>query len=210
MDDPARKVNVLDEGAIAGLEAAVAELERATDLGGVVLASGKRGSFIAGADIEVIASITDPAQVRKVVERAQAVFTRFSELTVPTVAAIDGVCLGGGLEIAAACDSRIAAEDRAQIGVPEVMLGIFPGLVAPRMPRPTAAALDLILTSRTLDAKRAEAGLIAWPRPPFRLIEAAGKHRAVAQRRHWAVRRVPRPRARRRCSGNRWPRRLPP
>ncbi len=179
MDDPARKVNVLDEPAIADLEAALAELEGRGDLGGVILRSGKAGSFIAGADVNAIGAITDPEVVRTLVRRGQQAFQRLAQLPVPTVAAIEGVCLGGGLEIALACDSRVAAEEKAQIGLPEVMLGILPGFGGTtRLPRLVglAAALDLILTSRTLDAKRAEKlGLVAKAAPSAWLVEAAGK-----------------------------------
>src|SRR6266498_1813759 len=88
MDDPARKVNVLDVAAIESLEAALAELEGATGLTGVVLRSGKPGSFVAGADVQMIAAITDRERVREVVRRAHAVFGRLASLPVPTVAAI--------------------------------------------------------------------------------------------------------------------------
>ena len=88
-------------------------------LTGVILRSGKPGSFIAGADIQAIGSLTDRARVQAVVRRAHAVFGRLAALEVPTVAAIDGVCLGGGTEMALACDSRIASEEpRTLIGMP--------------------------------------------------------------------------------------------
>ena len=96
----------------------------------------------------------------------------------PTVAAIDGVCLGGGTEIALACDSRVASEEpRTQIGLPEVLLGILPGFGGTtRLPRlvGVSAALDLILTGRALDARRAEKmGLVARAVPAAWLIEHA-------------------------------------
>src|SRR5262249_38701841 len=111
MDDPKRKVNVIDEEAIRDLESALNELERATDLTGVVLRSGKTGSFIAGADVHTIAEITDRERVLEIVRRAHAAFDRLAALPRPTVAAIDGVCLGGGTELALACDSRVAGDD---------------------------------------------------------------------------------------------------
>jgi 3-hydroxyacyl-CoA dehydrogenase/enoyl-CoA hydratase/3-hydroxybutyryl-CoA epimerase len=177
IDDPVRKLNVLDEAALADLETALTELEGRTELGGVILRSGKCGSFIAGADVNAIGSITDPEAVRALVRRGQQAFQRLASLPVPTVAAIEGICLGGGLEIALACDSRVASEEQAQIGLPEVQLGIIPGFGGTsRLPRLVglAAALDLILTSRTLDAKRAERmGVIAKAAPSAWLIEAA-------------------------------------
>ncbi len=188
MDDPERKVNVLDEPAIAALESALGELESNAALTGVILRSGKAGSYVAGADVRVIGSITDPEQVRVLVRRAHAAFSRLANLRVPTVAAIDGVCLGGGLEISLACDSRVAAEEpRTQIGLPEVLLGIFPAFGgSTRLPRLVGlpAALDLILTGRTLDAKRAEKmGLIAKAAPAAWLLAAAEKRLAELAKR---------------------------
>src|SRR5262249_42403680 len=105
-------------------------------------------------------------------------YLRLASLPCPTVAAIDGVCLGGGTELALACDSRVAAEEpRTQIGLPEVMLGIFPAWGGcTRLPRLIGlpAALDLILTGRSVDARRAEKlGLIARAVPAAWLIEYA-------------------------------------
>jgi 3-hydroxyacyl-CoA dehydrogenase/enoyl-CoA hydratase/3-hydroxybutyryl-CoA epimerase len=178
MDDPARKVNVIDEPAIASLEAAMTELEGAAALEGVVVISGKSGSFIAGADVSAIGSMTDRAQVLALIHRAHAAFGRLAALRAPTVAAIHGVCLGGGTELALACDSRIASEEPAtQIGLPETLLGIFPGFGGTtRLPRLVglSAALDLILTGRSLDARRAEKlGLVARAVPAAWLTEYA-------------------------------------
>jgi 3-hydroxyacyl-CoA dehydrogenase/enoyl-CoA hydratase/3-hydroxybutyryl-CoA epimerase len=177
MDDPARKLNVLDEGALASLEESLTALEARTGLAGIVLRSGKPGSFIAGADVDAIGSITDPDVVHRLVRRGHAAFSRLAALNAPTVAAIEGVCLGGGLEIALACDSRVAAEEKSTIGLPEVMLGIFPAFGGTtRLPRliGLSSALDLILTGRTLDAKRAEKmGVIAKAVPSAWLVESA-------------------------------------
>jgi len=178
MDHPARKVNVLDADALADLDQALTDLSAIGGLSGVVLRSGKAGSFIAGADITTIGSLTDRDQVLALIRRAHAAFNRLAALPCPTVAAIDGICLGGGTELALACDSRIASEEpHTQIGLPEVLLGIFPGFGgSQRLPRLVglAAALDLILTGRALDARRAEkAGLIARTVPAAWLIERA-------------------------------------
>lgn len=193
VDDPARKVNVLTVEAFGDLEAALGELEARADLEGVVLRSGKDGSFVAGADLDAIASLTDPAEAAALVRRAHAAFSRLAALGAPTVAAIDGTCLGGGLELALACDSRVASEERAQLGLPETMLGIFPAFGgASRLPRLVglSAACDLILTGRTLDAKRAEKlGLVAKAAPAAWLIEAAEQRLAALAARPAAARR---------------------
>src|SRR6266850_1043555 len=104
-DHPARSVNVLDEAALADLNVALVELERVKPAG-VILKSGKVGSFIAGADLQAISSITDQARVLELIRLAHGAFNRLAALPCPTVAAIDGVCLGGGTELALACDSR--------------------------------------------------------------------------------------------------------
>lgn len=193
VDHPARKLNVLDFDALASLEAALTDLEAATPTG-VIVSSGKPGSFIAGADVDAIGSITDEAQVHAFVRRGQLAYQRLAALPCPTVAAIDGVCLGGGLELALACDSRIASEEpRTTLGLPEVMLGILPAWGGTtRLWRlvglPTA--LDLILSGRTLDAKRAErAGLVARAVPAAWLLERAEEHLAVLRARPAARRR---------------------
>ena len=178
MDHPARKVNVLDAESLADLDLALTELGGMDGLRGVVLRSDKSGSFIAGADIAAIGALTDRDQVLTLIRRAHAAFNRLAALPCPTVAAIDGICLGGGTELALACDSRVASEEpHTQIGLPEVLLGIFPGFGgSQRLPRliGLAAALDLILTGRALDARRAEkAGLIARAVPAAWLIERA-------------------------------------
>ena len=184
MDDPARRVNVIDEAAIASLEEVLTELERTSTLDGVVVMSGKSGSFIAGADVNAIGSMSDRAQVLALIRRAHAAFGRLANLPVPTVAAIHGVCLGGGTELALACDSRIATEEGVtQIGLPETLLGIFPGFGGTtRLPRLVGprAALDLILTGRSLDAKRAEKiGLVARAVPAAWLAEYS--HRRLGE-----------------------------
>ncbi len=189
MEDPARKLNVLDEAAIASLEDALTTLEaQRGELKGVILRSGKKGSYIAGADITQIGALTELAAIHTLVRRGQSAFQRLATLGVPTVAAIDGVCLGGGLEISLACDSRVAAEEKqTSIGLPETMLGIFPGFGGTtRLPRLIGYrnALDLILSARNLDAKRAEKmGVIAKAAPSAWLIEAAEKRLAEIARR---------------------------
>ncbi len=194
MDDPSRKVNVLDEPALVDLEVALSALEAAADLRGVILRSGKPESFVAGADVDAIASITEASQVRALVGRAHAAFGRLAALPCPTVAAIDGVCLGGGTELALACDSRIASEEpRTRIGLPEILLGIIPGFGGTtRLPRLVglSTALDLILTGRSLDARRAErVGLVARAVPAAWLMEYAERRVAELAARPKAERR---------------------
>jgi len=188
MDHPARRVNVLDVEALDDLGKALDDLSSAGELQGVVLRSGKPGSFIAGADVEAIGAITDRDEVLQLVRRAHAAFGRLAALPCPTVAAIDGICLGGGTELALACDSRVGSEEpRTQIGLPEVLLGLFPGFGgSQRLPRLIGlpAALDLILTGRAIDARRAEKmGLIARAVPAAWLLDHAHRRLEALARR---------------------------
>jgi len=183
MDDPARRVNILDEQALGDLEAALGLLEGRPDLGGLVVRSAKPGIFMAG-DVEALATLTDRAQALALVRRSQAACARLAALPFPTVAAIGGICLGGGTELALACSSRVAAQEpHTQIGLPETMLGIIPGFGGTtRLPGLVglSTALDLILTGRALDARSAErAGLVERAVPGVWLIEHA--HRRLAE-----------------------------
>ena len=186
-DHPTRTINVLDEAALTDFNVALVEIERLKPTG-VILTSGKSGSFIAGADLQSIGAITDRTRVLELIRLAHGAFTRLAALPCPTVAAIDGVCLGGGTELALACDSRVTAEEpRTQIGLPETLLGIFPGFGGTtRLPRliGLAGALDLILTGRSLDARRAEKlGLIARAVPGAWLMEHAQRRLAELAKR---------------------------
>ena len=119
--------------------------------------------FIAGADVNEFRGATDPRPVETAIGRAHAVIDRLEALKIPTVAVIHGFCLGGGLEVALACQSRIAI-DGARFGFPEVMLGLHPGLGGTtrftRLVNPMQA-MTLMLTGKTIDARRAKSlGLV--------------------------------------------------
>ncbi len=130
---------------------------------GIVIRSAKASGFIAGADVNAFRGASDPVAVEAEIARAHAVIDRFEAIAIPSVAVVHGFCLGGGLEVALACKTRIAIED-AKFGFPEVMLGLHPGLggtvrftqlVSPMQ------AMMLMLTGKTIDARKAKAlGLI--------------------------------------------------
>ncbi len=119
-------LNAIDEQVVTELAAATEELERDASVRAVLVRSALEGVFMAGADITEFQRVTAEGVDRALI--AQQVFTRFAELPQPTVAAVNGHALGGGLELALACDFRFAARaDGALIGLPEVRLGLLPG-----------------------------------------------------------------------------------
>ncbi len=131
----------------------------------VVVASAKTSGFIAGADIKEFQSFDEKGTVGDAINRGQQVFQRLADLPCPTVAAIHGFCMGGGTEIALACDYRVASRSPStRIGLPEVKLGIYPGWGGSvRLPRLVGApaAFDMMLTGRTLSSSAARAiGLV--------------------------------------------------
>jgi 3-hydroxyacyl-CoA dehydrogenase/enoyl-CoA hydratase/3-hydroxybutyryl-CoA epimerase len=125
----------------------------------LVLYSLKK-SFVVGADVNMIYPIENPSDAEKLAQDGHDLLFRFEKLSIPTVAAIHGNCLGGGLEIALSCSHRIASNDKStQLGLPEVKLGLLPGAGGcVRLPRMIGLqeALQLILTGATISAKKAK------------------------------------------------------
>ncbi|MFQ5678987.1 MAG: 3-hydroxyacyl-CoA dehydrogenase NAD-binding domain-containing protein [Gemmatimonadota bacterium] len=161
-DLPDSKVNLLTTDVMRALDRRLGELESHISTGrlvSVVLRSGKPGAFMAGADVHQIAALRDRAEALEKSREGQRIFRRLERLTVPTIAAIDGLCLGGGTELALSCAYRIASDrDSTRIGLPEVRLGILPGFGGcVRLPRLCGIqnALRLILTGKPVPASRA-------------------------------------------------------
>jgi 3-hydroxyacyl-CoA dehydrogenase/enoyl-CoA hydratase/3-hydroxybutyryl-CoA epimerase len=177
-ETPGEKVNLLDTRALAALEEACAFLEGQESLAGVIVLSRKPRVFIAGADVKLIAAVVKEEEGRDGAMAGQRVFGRLERLKVPTVAAVAGTCLGGGLELSLACTYRVAADaEEVQMGLPEVKLGLIPGWGGTqRLPRLIGlpAALDMILTGRTHAAIRArKLGLVDSVVPPERIFAEA-------------------------------------
>ncbi|HEY7824879.1 MAG TPA: enoyl-CoA hydratase-related protein, partial [Acidimicrobiia bacterium] len=175
-DLPDSPVNVLRPDVESDLEEALAELE-ADPPKALVIASGK-DSFCVGADIEMLAGAGSVEEVIELSRSGQKIMDRIEGLPFPTVAAIEGNCLGGGLEVALACDYRVAANtDSTKLGVPEVQLGLIPGAGANvRLPGLIGIedGLDMILTGRTHRPDRARRlGLVDDVVHPAILIDAA-------------------------------------
>lgn len=157
-DLPGEKVNKFTREVLAELSTVLVRLSREPRARALLIRSGKPGSFIAGADVKEFTRAR-PEEAAEGARRGQAIFEQLAHLSFPTVAAIDGTCLGGGTELALACDHRLMSDSaRARIGLPEVRLGLFPAWGGcARLPRLVGlpAALDLILTGKQVDARRA-------------------------------------------------------
>src|ERR1700704_1631305 len=154
--------NTLSADVIEELDLVIAALESQRPAG-IVIRSAKPSGFIAGADVNEFRGATDPKPVATSIGRAHAVIDRLEALKTPTVAVIHGFCLCGGLEVALACQSRIAI-DGARFGFPEVMLGLHPGLGGTarftQLVNPMQA-MTLMLTGKTIDARKAKSlGLV--------------------------------------------------
>jgi 3-hydroxyacyl-CoA dehydrogenase/enoyl-CoA hydratase/3-hydroxybutyryl-CoA epimerase len=161
-DRAGASANTLSGDVIEELGQIVSTLETERPAG-LVIRSAKKSGFIAGADVNEFRGATDAGMVETEMAKAHAVVDRLEALKIPSVAVIHGFCLGGGLEIALACNTRIAI-DNARFGFPEVMLGLHPGLggtarfthlVSP------LEAMTLMLTGKTIDARKAKSlGLV--------------------------------------------------
>jgi enoyl-CoA hydratase/carnithine racemase len=150
-------VNALNEATISELNAAIDEVLASADVKAVVLTGGGQLAFVAGADITEFSKLTTPEQAQAVSRQVQSVFAKIECAAKPFIAAINGVALGGGLELAMACHMRIIG-DRAKVGQPEINLGIIPGWGGTqRLARLVgqAKAVELILTGDSVTAQEA-------------------------------------------------------
>ncbi len=203
IDCPGSKLNVLSPDVFRELSERTDEVTANEAIVALVVLSGKPGSFVAGADIGHLATIRTVEEGTEMSAQAQAVLQRFADLKVPTVCAIDGVCLGGGLEWALACSHRLASDSNGtQLGLPEVQLGLIPGAGGTqRLPRLVgfAEALELVLTGKRVRPHKArKLGLVDEVVPvkllPSRaraaaleLVEGDGKAWQIQDNRHKAL-----------------------
>ncbi len=130
LDMPAKGANILSDQMFRELDEAITPLLDRDDIRGLILFSAKSRIFVAGADLVAIADALDwpDERIIQFCDEGRAVMAKFSQVPFPTVAAIHGACVGGGLELTLWCDRRIASDDRCTIlGLPEVKLGLVPG-----------------------------------------------------------------------------------
>ena len=158
-DLPGESINKFSPAVIEEFTAYIERIEKDTAIKGAVLISAKPGIFIAGADIDQFLEFRTAADAAAASAFGHAMMNRIEKGRVPVVAAIDGACLGGGLEFALACAYRIAAETpKTVLQLPEIQLGLIPGAGGTqRLPRLVGlqAALDIILTAKNVRAKKA-------------------------------------------------------
>ncbi|MEM8946097.1 MAG: 3-hydroxyacyl-CoA dehydrogenase NAD-binding domain-containing protein [Planctomycetota bacterium] len=179
INDPNKGANVLSRSVLDELEQHLDTLDAHEGLAGLVIRSAKPGNFIAGADLrEFVADIDQPSEaVIKVAQRGQSLFGRLSNSNYVTVAAIDGLCVGGGAELAIWCDRRVMARHATtSYAFPEVKLGLFPGWGGTvRTPRIVGLsnAVELVTGGEPIDAETAMAMGLAEVAPPESLLDAA-------------------------------------
>lgn len=193
IDVPDEKMNTLQAAFSEQVTAVLNELKGKNDLKGMVVYSGKPDNFIAGADIRMLAACTTTAEAQALAEQGQQLFDQLEALPFHTVAAIHGPCLGGGLELALACHSRVCSDDdKTRLGLPEVQLGLLPGSGGTqRLPRliGVAGALDMILTGKQLRAKKAKKLGVVDESVPHSILLDVAEQRALQPKpkRHLAL-----------------------
>lgn len=180
MDIVGESMNVLKAAFADEIAALLTEIKANKELKGLVFISGKPNSFIAGADISMLAACQTAEQAQSIATMGQDIFNQLEHLSIPLVAAIHGPCLGGGLELAMACHARVASNSaKTVLGLPEVQLGLLPGSGGTqRLPKLVGLqkALDMMLTGKQLRPAQAKKfGLVDDVVPLSILLETAVK-----------------------------------
>jgi 3-hydroxyacyl-CoA dehydrogenase/enoyl-CoA hydratase/3-hydroxybutyryl-CoA epimerase len=182
IDVPGEKMNTLQSAFADEMEEIFVELESKQDkLAGMVVHSTKPDNFVAGADVRMLDACTSAEEAQGLAAKGQQMFDKLASMPFTTVAAINGPCLGGGLELALACDYRICSDaDGTRLGLPEVQLGLLPGSGGTqRLPRLIGLlpSLDIILTGKQLRAKKAKKlGLVEESVPNSVLLNVAAQY----------------------------------
>lgn len=160
MDVPGESMNTLKIEFADQIDAVLQQISADSSIKGVVLVSGKDNSFVAGADISMLAACESAEDATAIAKGGQDMFQRIEDMPVTFVAAIHGPALGGGLELALACHYRVCSDDaKTQMGLPEVQLGLLPGSGGTqRLPRLISVqqAMKMMLTGASVRAKQAK------------------------------------------------------
>ena len=170
--------NTVDREVMEELSSIIDSLSTMPDIKGIILASGKKSGFIAGADISQFNKFKDIDEAVSLLKEGQRIIGKIESLKIPSVAMIEGFCLGGGLEMALCCRYRVAEDGpKTRLGLPEVKLGIHPGWGGTvRLPRLIGAlqGLNMVLSAHTVSAKAAaKLGFVDAAVPKRHLVKAA-------------------------------------
>ncbi len=176
-----KSLTVISEGTLKELDEVFTQADGDKNAKGMILFSHKENCFLAGMDVSVIQSLTSVAEATAGCEQGQAVFNKLEDLKIPTMALVDGICLGGGLEMVLACDKIICSDSsKTALGLPEVMLGVLPGFGGTyRLPKKIGltTSLDYLLTGKQARAQRArKIGLVEYVMPKERMLELAPEY----------------------------------
>lgn len=161
LDRQNASVNTINDDVLDELNMLLQDVAKRDDLKGLVIHSLKAKGFIAGADVKTFTQLSDADKLVAFLRKGQTVFSRLETLPIPTVAMIDGFCMGGGLELALACTYRITSDSKdTRLGLPEVLLGIHPGwggtVRLPKLIGGFNALSQVILTGSGIAAKKAK------------------------------------------------------
>lgn len=179
LDRKDTSVNSINEEILDELNSLLHEISQDKNSIGLIVHSAKEKGFIAGADVNAFSKFETPTQAVDFLRKGQAVFARLQALTIPSVAMIDGFCMGGGYELALACTYRVASDEKdTRIGLPEVMLGIHPGwggsVRLPQLIGGFNALSQIILTGNAVHAAKAKSlGMVDEVVPVRQLKRAA-------------------------------------
>lgn len=178
-----KSMPILTEGTLKELDEALDDVKskQKSEIDALIFHSHKEAAFLAGADINLISSLQTESEAASGAEQGQNIFNKIEDLKIPSVALVQGVCLGGGLELALSCTNIVASDDRKTVlGLPEVQLGIIPGFGGTyRLPKKVGlpTALDMILSGKKVPAKKAyKLGLVAAVYPKENLLKMADRH----------------------------------
>lgn len=174
-----KSANALSKAMLEEFERLIAEIRRNVAVRGVMFLSGKSGSFIVGADVTEMKTMTGGAEAAELSKLGQRVFELLETMHVPTIALISGACLGGGLEFAMSCRYRIADDHvKTLLGLPEVKLGLIPGWGGTvRLPKLVGLveALPMILTGRMLSGRQARSKGLVHDMVPIEALPFVGE-----------------------------------
>lgn len=176
-----KSLTVISEVTLTEMDEALDKVKADKNTKGLVLFSHKEDCFLAGMDVSIIQGLSSELEATQGCDKGQGVFNKIEDLKVPTMALIDGICLGGGLEMSLSCDKIMCSDNpKTALGLPEVMLGVLPGFGGTlRLPKKIGltASLDLLLTGKQVKARKAKKiGLAQYVLPKERLLPLAPEY----------------------------------